>query len=90
MRKDKRRIDNPRLKNLGEALRNRRLHLELTQEQVAKSAELHRTYVTDVENGVRNLTYLTLIKLSIALSSPASVLLRDAETINGLEVRRPV
>ncbi len=51
----------------GAAVKGRRLHLGLTQEELAARAELHRTYVTDIERGARNLSLESIDKLARAL-----------------------
>lgn len=51
----------------GNAVRRRRLELGWTQETLAEKAELHRTYVADVERGVRNISLENIIKLTHAL-----------------------
>jgi transcriptional regulator with XRE-family HTH domain len=51
----------------GQAVRKRRLDLELSQESLAERAELHRTYVADIERGVRNLSLRNIEKLAKAL-----------------------
>ena len=51
----------------GEALRKFRLDAGLSQEELAARAELHRTYVGDVERGERNVTIATIEKLAKAL-----------------------
>ncbi|MBS1998983.1 MAG: helix-turn-helix transcriptional regulator [Cyanobacteria bacterium SZAS LIN-2] len=80
---------NPRIQkilvSLGDAMRNRRIELELTQQEVGQAAQLHRTYVTDVENGVRNISFLTLVKLADALNSPLSQLLHEAEKLHNFD-----
>lgn len=68
---------------LGRAIRNRRYELKLSQEELAWRAGLHRTYVTDVERGARNLSLATIDKLADALQSPLSVLLRDVDKASG-------
>ncbi len=51
----------------GEAIRKRRYELGWSQEQLAERADLHRTYVADVERGVRNISLENIIKLTYAL-----------------------
>lgn len=69
------------LKALGEAIRNRRVELELTQAEIGKAADIHRTYVTDVEQGVRNPSFLTLMRLATALLCPLSLIMIEKERI---------
>ena len=52
---------------LGEVVRERRLALGISQEELAEKSGLHRTYVSDVERGLRNLTLGALWFLSNGL-----------------------
>lgn len=56
-------------KSFGAAVRSRRRQLGLSQEALAERAELHRTYVCDVERGVRNLSLQSIEKLARALET---------------------
>jgi transcriptional regulator with XRE-family HTH domain len=38
----------------GRAIRRRRRELDLSQEELAERAELHRNYVSGIETGTRN------------------------------------
>lgn len=71
------------LKTLGEAVRNRRLELSLSQEGLGQTTELHRTYITDIEGGLRNLSFLTLLRLAKGLNCLPSELIAEAENLNG-------
>ena len=64
---------------VGKALAARRLQLELSQEKVALSAGLHRTYISDIEKGKRNLTLNCLLRLSAALQISAYTICHNAE-----------
>ncbi|MGX0878892.1 transcriptional regulator with XRE-family HTH domain [Roseovarius sp. MBR-154] len=58
--------------------RNVKQHREakgLSQEQLAFEADLHRTYVSGVERGIRNPTVLIVAKLANALGVEPSKLL---------------
>lgn len=58
--------------------RNVKQHREakgLSQEQLAFDADLHRTYVSGVERGIRNPTVLIVAKLANALGVEPSKLL---------------
>jgi transcriptional regulator with XRE-family HTH domain len=54
-------------KLLGMAIRRRRLALELTQEQLAERADLHWTYISGIERGIRNVSILNLCEIARAL-----------------------
>ncbi len=46
----------PMLVAMGKFIRQKRISLGLSQEELAARAGLHRTYISDVERGIRNLT----------------------------------
>jgi len=71
------------LKALGGAIREHRLLLKLSQEELGARANLHRTYITDIEGGLRNLSFLTLVKVTGALELPPSQLMSQAEGCDG-------
>ncbi|WP_313902089.1 helix-turn-helix transcriptional regulator [Methylobacterium sp. E-046] len=48
----------------------------LTQEEVAHRAEIHQTYLSDVERGKRNPSILVLNRIAAALSVDVEELLR--------------
>jgi len=54
-------------KLLGTAIRKRRLALGLTQEQLAEKADLHWTYVSGIERGIRNVSIVNLFHIAMAL-----------------------
>lgn len=53
---------------VGQRIRELRKELELSQEALALKAEVDRTYVTDVENGRRNVSLEILERLIKALN----------------------
>jgi transcriptional regulator with XRE-family HTH domain len=52
---------------IGQRIRLLRKELEISQESLAYKAEVDRTYVTDVENGRRNVSVEILERLIKAL-----------------------
>lgn len=52
---------------IGQRIKELRKELNLSQEGLAYKAEVDRTYVTDVENGRRNVSVEILERLVIAL-----------------------
>ena len=61
---------------LGSNLRKRRLEMSWSQEELAEQANIHRTYVSDLERGSRNPTISVLEKLAKALRVNVADLLR--------------
>ena len=51
----------------GEKLRNIRLDLGYSQEELSFKAGLHRTYISSVERGKRNISLTNIKKLADAL-----------------------
>jgi PAS domain S-box-containing protein len=64
---------------LSLAVQQRREALGISQEELASRSGLHRTYISDVERGARNLSLKNLNRLSIGLEVPSSTLIYWAE-----------
>ena len=64
---------------LGYALKSRREELGLSQEELAARAGIHRTYLSDVERGGRNIALINIERLASALSIRLSELFRLVE-----------
>ena len=71
--------DSALLTALSHCVRERRESLHLSQEEVAHRARLHRTYVSDIERGARNLSLKSLTDLAHALELTTSELIITAE-----------
>lgn len=54
--------------SIGERLRRRRIDLGYTQEHLAELADLHPTYIGQVERGEKNITIESLEKICFALN----------------------
>ena len=52
----------------GTAVKFRREELGLNQEELAHRAGIHRTYLSDVERGTRNLSLINIERLAAALA----------------------
>lgn len=66
---------------LGLTVRNLRLRQKLTQEELAHRALLHRTYLTDIERGIRNPSVEVVEKLANGLGITLAELFRLSDTI---------
>src|SRR5882724_143290 len=62
----------------GNTVKERRLASGLSQEDLAEAAGLHRTYISDVERGTRNLSMGSIEKLARALDLSVSSLFENA------------
>ncbi|HEY9775827.1 MAG TPA: helix-turn-helix transcriptional regulator [Planktothrix sp.] len=67
------------LLNLGETIRLRRQALGLSQEDTASRAGVHRTYLSDIERGTRNITVGMLAQVAAALEVTLAYLTKAAE-----------
>jgi transcriptional regulator with XRE-family HTH domain len=64
---------------VGQRIRQLRKELEISQEALALKAEVDRTYVTDVENGRRNVSLEILERLIKALNVSISEFFNNKE-----------
>lgn len=68
----------------GKAVRRRRRELDLSQEELAERAELHRTYISSIERGRMNPSLENVEKLTKALDISISSLFANYG-IEGIE-----
>jgi CheY-like chemotaxis protein len=72
-------------KLFGAAIRRQRIELDFSQEELAERAGLHRTYISDVERGARNLSLESIERLARALEISVSTLFARAGNGTGRE-----
>jgi len=60
---------------VGDTIRKYREKMDISQERLAELAELHRTYIGQVERGEKNLTLRSLERIAKALKIKARDLL---------------
>ena len=65
----------------GQVLREQRLSRELSQEELALAADVDRTFVSQMERGIRQPTITTLMKLAGALGVQPSTLVVRMEKL---------
>jgi transcriptional regulator with XRE-family HTH domain len=63
----------------GLAVRRLRESKGLSQEALAELADIHRTYIGDVERGTRNIALVNMTQIAKALSVPLSRLISEME-----------
>lgn len=73
----------PRQRALGERVRERRAKRGVTQEDLAHSAGVHRTYMTHVETGRVNPSLETMARLALALDCDIADLVRGLQDVPG-------
>ncbi len=78
----------PLLVALGQVIRERRTALGMSQEDLAQKSGLHRTYVSDVERGIRNLTVGALWFIASGLGISLRELILQTEHKDAMAPRR--
>ncbi|MEA5533161.1 helix-turn-helix transcriptional regulator [Crocosphaera sp. XPORK-15E] len=68
-------------KNFGQVIRNRRLALGISQENLAENCDLHRNYISEIERGIKSPSLKTITLLAIALGCLPHILLQEAEEL---------
>lgn len=66
-------------KQFGNALRKVRQDKKLSQEALAEISSLHRTYISEVERGDRNISLINIVKLCNSLNIETSDLFKIIE-----------
>lgn len=64
------------LREFGQRVRARRTALGLSQEALAATSGLHRTYISSVELGERNVSLANIVRLAQALNCDPSQLVK--------------
>lgn len=68
-------VPHPALRKLGQRVRDLRLAKHWTQEDLAGECGFDRSYISSLEVGRRNPTYLKLLRLAKTLGTPLPTLL---------------
>ena len=74
-------MNKPFHKAFGQAVRKLRRQLGLSQETLAARAGLHRTYLSDVERGARNLSLQSIKSISDSLAISLTQLFTEVESV---------
>ncbi len=67
------------LTRVGDNIRKERIKLGLSQEELASIADIHRTFLSGVERGERNISLNTLAKISAGMKVKMATLLKGAD-----------
>lgn len=66
-------------KALGQTVRKLRLDQNISQEKLAELGELDRSYISEIENGEKTASIITVYKLAVALDVKPSYLIEEME-----------
>jgi len=66
------------LEGMGDAIRARRLELKMSQEALADAAGIGRTHMGEVERGSRNVSFLALVRIAMAMKAKPSEIIAAA------------
>ncbi|MFY7804637.1 MAG: helix-turn-helix domain-containing protein [Limnoraphis robusta] len=70
---------------LGQVLVKYRAIAKISQEELADRAGIHRTYVSQIERGLKSPTLSVLFQIATSLNTTASVLIAEVEqTLNDI------
>lgn len=64
---------------LGHTIKQLRLEKSLSQEKLAEKAGLDRSYISEIERGIKAATVITIVKLAQGLDIKPSSLFRKIE-----------
>ena len=71
----------PRQARIGKAIKAIRAAQGLTQEELAARADLHPTYISDVERGVRNPSWDVVARLAEGMGVPAAAVAAEYDRL---------
>lgn len=66
-------------KSFGKSVKHLRSIRRISQEHLSEKTGLHRTYISEIERGVRNVSLINIIKISQGLGVKSSFLLSTME-----------
>lgn len=66
-------------KAFGQVIRELRLEQNISQEKLAELSELDRSYLSEIERGIKTISIVTLFKLSKGLNVASSKLISEME-----------
>lgn len=67
-------------RRLGTSIKNWRARLGIAQDELARRSGVHRTYISDIERGSRNVSLKSVEKLAKALGISVSTLFADMDS----------
>ena len=67
------------LKKFGDRVQSLRNQAGISQEKLAEMAEMHRTYISGIERGERNVSLINIMRLASALNVSVSKLMKGID-----------
>ena len=67
------------LKKFGDRVQSLRNQAGISQEKLAEMAEMHRTYISGIERGERNVSLINIMRLASALNVSVSKLMEGID-----------
>ncbi|MED4012940.1 helix-turn-helix transcriptional regulator [Priestia aryabhattai] len=67
----------------GQTVKKYRQEKSISQEKLAEITGLHRTYISEVERGTRNVSLINIIKIAKGLDINSSQIFMEMEKNNG-------
>jgi len=73
----------------GKIIQEERKAKNISQEKLSKITGLDRTFISLIENGKRNPTFSTILKISLALEiSPSDLFLKFEDRVPEFQIKR--
>lgn len=66
-------------KEFGQIVKKHRQELNLSQEKFAEKIGLHRTYISEVERGTRNISLINIVRIAEGLNINSSQIFIEME-----------
>jgi transcriptional regulator with XRE-family HTH domain len=66
-------------KRFGEVVRHHRQRLGISQEELADRSGLHRTYISEIERGLKSPSLKALLAIASALGCLPHILVKESE-----------
>ncbi len=70
-------------KLLGQAVKEVRAAMAITQEELSRRTGLHPTYISDIERGARNPSFAVLVRIARGLDVPLAELAAAFDRLAG-------
>ena len=76
-------------KRLGSSVKNWRKQLDISQHDLAQRAGFHRSYISDIERGSRNVSLKSIEKLAEALGISIQTLFAEVDSKTASRISAP-